>query len=50
MVAKSRKRRRVLLAMLEPGRWMQNFMEIGIDGNPLTFVANMDKHYFYESA
>ena len=42
--------RRVLLAMLEPGRWMQNFMEIGIDGNPLTFVANMDKHYFYARA
>ena len=26
---------------------MQNFMEIGIDGNPLTFVADMHKHYFY---
>ena len=22
-------------------------MEIGIDANPLKFIANMDKHYFY---
>ena len=38
--------RRVLLAMLEPGRWMQNFMEIGIDANPLKFIAALDAHYF----
>ena len=31
--------RRVLLAMLESGRWMQNLMEIGIDANPLTFIG-----------
>ena len=37
----------VLLAMLEPGRWMQNFMEIGIDANPLKFIAALDSHYFY---
>ena len=26
---------------------MQNFMEIGIDANPLKFIAALDAHYFY---
>ena len=29
-----------------PGRWMQNFMEIGIGANPLKFIAALDSHYF----